>query len=166
MRMGHQSQGHTGDDGLRPRCMQHRLTDDDYMPQLRRLLAGAATERQVYDSLVHDVVAASANPLGLFQRSQQRCGMYFIEALYRTYAEQVVAGDRASLPSLGPLGYSRWVAWRCFGDAVRNRSVSFGRRVDDFIVRSRIDVIGHIGSGWRPLVLPQDPELLELLEGR
>ncbi len=164
--MGHQRHRLEVGDGLRARCLQHRLTDDDYVPQLRRLLAGAAFERRVYDSLVHDVVTASANPLDLFQHSQQRCGMYFIEALYRTSTEQAVSGDEAMLPSLGPLGYSRWVAWRRFGDAVRNRSVSFGRGVADFIVRSRADVIGHIGSGWRPLIIPRDPELLELLEGR
>lgn len=146
-------------------CNHHCVTDEYYLPQLRRLLAGADRDRLVYDGIVADVVG-SANPLDLFKRSQLRRGVYLIEALYRTLTEQAEHGDELALPSLAPLGYSRWVAWRRFGDAVRSRSVSFGSSVGQFISLSRHDVVHHVHAGWRPAVIPPDPELIELLHNR
>lgn len=165
------TEGHRARGEVPARCRQHALTDDYYVPQLRRLLSGAPRERKVYEGFIDEVVA-TANPLDLFGSSQQRPGMYFIEALYRTQVEQAELaewadpGDRVGRSYLAPLCYSRWVAWRRFGDAVRDRSVSFGGGVADYILRSRRDVISHVRSGWVPSVVAGDPELLELLDGR
>lgn len=151
--------------GRRPQlCRQHLVTDELYVLQLLRLLGGAQKERRIYDSLVDDVVGAG-NPLELFQRSQQRSGIYFIEALYRAHRHQVEHGDELMQPSLAPLGYSRWVAWRRFGDAVRAGSVQFSQRVDLYIDRSKDTVSDHLRDGWRPEVVPDDPELHVLLQG-
>lgn len=148
--------------GSGARCRQHGVTAEYFLPQLQRLLRGAPRDRKVYQSLVDDVVG-SMNPLQLFQVSQQRLGIYFIEALYRTHREQAEGGDESILLSLAPLGYSRWVAWRRFGDAVRDRSVLFDRRVDTYIARSRETVGDHLRDGWRPVILPDDPEFRALL---
>lgn len=171
---GHSGLEHSGDHGdgqhgtrsvAEARCSDHCLTDEFYLPQLRRLLSGTERDRLVYHDMVAEMVG-SANPLDLFKRSQQRCGIYLIEALYRTLSEQAEHGDDAALPSLAPFGYSRWVAWRLFGDAVRNRSVSFDSSVGRFISLSRHDVARHVHAGWRPAVMPADPELMELLHNR
>ncbi len=147
------------------RCRQHRVTDEYYRPQLWRLLRGKPPERLVYDSLVDDVVG-SINPLELFDPSQQRPGILLIEALYRTHAELVDCGDEPAASSLAPLGYARWVAWRRFGDAVRDGSARFNRGVGQFIVESKRDVASHLHSGWMPSDTNGDVELVELLDRR
>lgn len=157
----------SADDSWRRRpapCRQHAVTADFYVRQLLRLVQGAARERRIYYSMIDDVVGAG-NPLELFELSQQRSGMYFIEALYRAHSQQIESGDELMQPSLAPLGYSRWVAWRRFGDAVRSGSVQFSHRVDLYIDRSRDAVCDHVRGGWRPDVMPNDPELAALLNG-
>ncbi len=146
----------------RPLCRQHAVTAEFYVPQLLRLLRGAPRERNIYYSMVDDVVGAN-NPLELFKRSEQRSGMCFIESLYRAHSQQVDSGDELMQPSLAPLGYSRWVAWRRFANAVRDGSVQFSDSVDLYIVRSRDAVNDHLREGWRPEVVPDDPELHALL---
>ncbi|MGI9597061.1 MAG: hypothetical protein ACR2QK_12930 [Acidimicrobiales bacterium] len=152
----------SGDHGNRrsDRCREHGVTADYYVPQLWRLLSGDAPARHVYYTFIDEIVG-SDNPLDLFEGRRKRPGMYFIEALYLTHAEY---GDEIARPSLAPLGYSRWVAWRRLRDVIKSGSVSFPGRLDEFIARSRGDVIRHVRSGWKPAVLPRDPELMELLE--
>ncbi len=156
--------GHTGF-GFRPECREHGLTQDVFMPQLRRLLRpGTAGDRLVYDSLVADVLR-SDNPLDLFRTSQKRSGVFLIEALYRTHREQAESGDERVVSSLPALGYSRWVAWRRFREAIRSGAVGYGRGLEDYVQSSRADVIGHVRAGWRPDGGRDDKELNELLQG-
>lgn len=142
----------------RARCWEHGLNHDHYMPQLQRLLRpGRAGDRRTYDSLVSDVVT-SRNPLDLFEGRRKRCGVFFIEALYRTHAQQAQWGDTEAMSLLAPLCYSRWLAWRRFRDALRSGSIRYGRNVDEYIRRSREDVIAHLRAGWQPTVAPGDEE--------
>lgn len=145
------------------RCQTHQLSQDWFIPQLERLLrTGAARDQRVYDSLVIQIVS-SQNPLELFDESQRRPGVYLIEALYRIEVERAAAGDDQVALSLPPLSYSRWVAWRRFAEAVKEGSIGFGRGVGGYLARSRQDLVGHVRSGWQPLVLPVDDEFIELL---
>jgi hypothetical protein len=137
------------------------MTEELYLGQLRRLLRSDQDGRQAYDSMVNDIVG-STDPLMLFHQSGPRPGVYFVEALYKAHTE-LATGDMAARPSLAPLGYSRWLAWRLFGEAVKNRDVAFDCRVTDFEAASRDDVIGHLGAGWRPPSKHGDPELDTLI---
>ncbi len=154
--------GHT-DGGFHGRCREHGMTQDVFIPQLRRLLRpGRAGDRRVYDSLVADVLRHD-NPLDLFRTSQKRSGIFFIEALYLTHVEQAESGDERVYSSLPELGYSRWVAWRRFQEAVRSGSVGYGRGLDRYLQCSRNDVAGHVRDGWRPNDGRDDDELDALL---
>jgi hypothetical protein len=134
------------------------MAADYYVPQLLRLVQGAPRERDIYYSMVDDVVRAD-NPLGLFKTSEQRPGICFIESLYRAHRLQVENGDVMMQPSLAPLGYARWVAWRRFAAAVRSGSVRFSDGVEPYIARSRGTVRQHVQDGWWPDIDPDDPEL-------
>ena len=147
----------------RVRCREHGMNHDVFIPQLRRLLRpGRAGDRRVYDSLVADVLK-SENPLDLFRASQKRSGVFLIEALYRTHVEQAESGDERVYSSLGALGYSRWVAWRRFRDAIRSGSVGYGRSLEWYVSSSRDAVADHVKDGWRPEDGIDDDELRELL---
>lgn len=149
--------------GHTTRCREHGLTHDVFIPQLRRLLRpGGAGDRRVYDSLVADVLR-SENPLDLFPASKRRSGVLLIEALYRTHVEQAESGDLRVHSSLGALGYSRWVAWRRFREAIRDGSIGYGRGLGGYLHSSKEDVAAHLRSGWRPVGDHQDAELRELL---
>lgn len=153
----------SGHDGINrfDRCRAHGLDEKHYLPQLRRLLYGRLTERRVYDSMVSDVVG-SPDPLAVFHQSEPRPVVYFVEALYLAHAE-LAADDLVARPYLAPLGYSRWLAWRRFGDAIRSRRVLFDPRVAEFEACSRSSVIGHLGDGWRPQPGYNDSELDQLI---
>jgi len=94
---------------------------------------------------------------------QKRSGVFLIEALYRTHVEQAESGDERVYSSLGALGYSRWVAWRRFRDAIRSGSVGYGRSLEWYVSSSRDAVADHVKDGWRPEDGIDDDELRELL---
>ena len=148
--------------GNRPRplrCAEHSLTHDTFMPQLQRLLRpGRHGDRRVYDSLVADVVGTS-NPLELFQNSKRRSGALLIEALYLTHESQAEAGDTRVHSSLAELGYSRWVAWRRFRDAVVAGHVGYGRGLENYLRSSKETVESHLRDGWQPDSGNEDNEL-------
>ena len=154
---------HSSQDGYTAKCREHGINHDVFIPQLRRLLRpGRAGDRRVYDSLVADVLR-SKNPLDLFEVSQQRSGVYLIEALYRTHVEQAESGDERVFSSLGALGYSRWVAWRRLREAIRAGSVGYGRGLESYVSSSKDAVADHVKEGWRPDDGNDDDELRALL---
>ncbi len=154
---------HPGQREVQVRCRAHGLTQDHFIPQLQRLLStGAARDRRVYYSLIDDVVG-TAKPLDLFDRTKQRPGVYLIEALYLTEAERVHGCEIDPQPLLAPLGYSRWVAWRQFREALRTGSIGYGRGVAGYVDRARQEVVQHLVAGWRPAARPGDRELADLI---
>lgn len=143
------------------RCRVHGLTQESYILQLRRLLAGGSRERAVYDSLVADVV--SADPRQLFGPRLLRNGAYLVEALYRTLPERRHCGgpiEPGSAPA--PLAYTRWLAWRQVRDAVR-AGTAHCRQVGHHVGRARREVALHLRNGWIPDPGRSDQELVELL---